>query len=132
MSLYASSAKKVQDHIHGVATFAALTLPMKVRAFTANPTSAGGGTQVATGGGYTAGGTSMAWDAASNASPSVAANQAAQWLNWPRVETVTAIDTTDSSGTPVPLEFGALTSSKLMGVGDTLSLSAGAVTSALQ
>lgn len=132
MSLYSSAAKKVQDHLHGVATFAALTTPLKVRAFTANPTAAGGGTEVAAGGGYAAGGTAMGWDAASLASPSVSANQAASWTNWPRAETVTGIDITDSAATPVLTEFGALTSSKLMGVGDTLSLSAGAVTSSLQ
>lgn len=132
MALYTSSAKKIQDHIHGVSTFAALTTPMKVRAYTVNPTATGGGTEVAAGGGYATGGTAMAWDAASLASPSVSANQAASWTNWPRAETVTGIDTTDSAVTPVPIEFGALTSSKLMGVGDTLSLSAGAVTSSLQ
>jgi hypothetical protein len=131
MALYQVTAKKVQDHVHGVATFTALTTPMKVRAFTASPTVTGGGTQVAAGGGYATGGMAMAWDAATLAIPSVSQNQAATWTNWPRVETVVAIDVTDSAGTPNTIEFGALSSSKVMGIGDSLSLSAGAVTSAL-
>ena len=130
MALYQVCAKKIQDHIHGVATYAALTTPMKVRAFTAAPSATGGGTQVAAGGGYATGGTNMAWDAATTATPSVSSNQAASWTNWPRVETVTSIDIVDSATQLI--EFGNLTSSKTMAIGDTLSLSAGAVTSALQ
>lgn len=136
MALYQSAAKAIQDHIHLVATFAPLTTAMKVRAFTAAPTATGGGTEVvagASGGaGYTAGGTAMSWGAATTATPSVSSNNAASWTGWPRTETVVAIDVTDSAATAVKIEFGTLTSSKAMAAGDTLSLAAGAVTSALQ
>ena len=132
MALYQTAAKAINDHIHRVATFAALTTAMKVRAFTVAPTATGGGTEVVAGGGYASGGMVMAWNAATTATPSVASNQAAEWTNWPRVETVVAIDITDSAGTPVKIEYGTLTSSKNMAAGDTLSLSAGAVTSSLQ
>lgn len=132
MALYQTAAKSANDHIHGVATFAALTGPMKVRAFTANPAATGGGTEVLAGGGYTAGGASMSWGAATTATPSVSSNNAASWTNWPRAETVTGIDITDSAATPIKIEFGALTASKTMAAGDTLSLAASAVTSSLQ
>lgn len=132
MALYQSAAKAIQDHIHLVATFAALTTAMKVRAFTAAPSATGGGTEVAAGGGYSTGGTTMSWGAATTATPSVSSNNAASWTNWPRSETVVAIDITDSAGTPVKIEFGNLTSSKAMAAGDTLTLSAAAVTSSLQ
>jgi hypothetical protein len=136
MALYQTMAKAIQDHIHLVATMAALTTAMKVRAFTAAPTAAGGGTEVAAGSsggtGYTAGGTTMAWNAATTATPSVSTNQAASWTGWPRAETVSHIDVTDSAGTPVKVEFGNLTTAKVMAAGDTLSLSAAAVSSSLQ
>lgn len=136
MALYQSHAKALNDFIHGVAAAPTLTAAgtgsRKVRAFTAAPTATGGGTQVAAGGGYATGGTTMDWGAATTATPSVSSNLQASWTNWPRTETVTAIDITDAQATPVIIEFGTLTSSKAMAAGDTLTLQANAVTSSLQ
>lgn len=136
MALYQTMAKAINDHVHLVAAMAALTTAMKVRAFTAAPTAAGGGTEVVAGSsggtGYAAGGTPMSWGAATVATPSVSSNNAASWTGWPRAETVTSIDVTDSAATPVKVEFGNLTTAKVMAAGDTLSLAAAAVTSSLQ
>lgn len=131
MALDQARAKAIQDYLHTLTALAALTTPMKVRAFTANGTAVTAGTEVVAGGGYAAGGTAMAWGAATLASPSVSSNSAASWTNWPRAETVAALDITDSTATPVRVEFGLLTTAKVMAAGDTLSLAAAAVTSSL-
>lgn len=131
MPLYQDRAQTIQNNVHQGTAVAALTTPMKVRAFTANPTAAGGGTEVVAGGGYAAGGTAMSWVAATLASPSRSVNNAASWTNWPRAETVTGLDVTDSAATAIKTEYGPLASSKVMAAGDTLSLAAGAVTSDL-
>lgn len=132
MPMYQARAKQLQDANHQGTAVAALTGPMKVRAATAVFTAAGGGTEVAAGGGYATGGTAMAWDAATTATPSRSVNQAASWANWPRVETVVGLDVTDSNASPVKTVFGPLASSKAMNTGDTLSLAAGAITDDLQ
>jgi hypothetical protein len=92
------------------------------------------GTQVATGGGYTGGNTAtsgiaLSWGAA--AAGTQATNAVAQITNYPRAETVAAVEVWDSGATPKRCEYGALTSSRTMAAGDTLSFAAGAITSAL-
>lgn len=131
MTLHQTRANEILDAIHGVATLPAVTAPVRARLLTAIGNATTPGTEVVTGGGYTSGvgAPSMGWGAA--AAGSSATNAAITVTNYPRAETVTAIDEFDSNATPKRQEFGALTASKAMQAGDTLSFAIGAITSAL-
>lgn len=131
MALYQAICKKVLDHAHLVATWAALTTGNKLRLFSTTPSATGGGTELSTSGGYTAGGQAVTMGAATAATPSVSSNGSVSWTNMPAATTA-GIDITDSAGTPVAIEFGALTASKTTASGDTLTFSAAAITSSLQ
>lgn len=105
---------------------------------TANGSATSAGTEVATGGGYTAStgsnptlaGVALSWAAA--ASGSQATNAVASVTNYPRAETVVGGETWSTDATPGKrVEWGALSSSKTMAAGDTLSFASGAITSAL-
>ena len=96
---------------------------------TAAGSAAANGTAVAAGGGYAATGVALGWGAA--ASQSQATNAVAQVTNYPRAETVTAVEVWSTDATPLRVELGNLTASKTMAAGDTLSFAAGAITSAL-
>lgn len=131
MALSDTRRNNILDAIHGVAGFTAVTAPIRCRFLTANGTATANGTEVATGGGYTAGAgaPSVTWGAASAGS---AANTAAITVtNWPRAETVVGLELWNSNTTPFREEFGALTASKAMQAGDTLSIAIGALTDAL-
>lgn len=129
MALDQTFAKKIQDHVHGGT---ALTQPTghKVLLMTANGTSTSGGTELTTGGGYTAGtGQAITFAASTSATPSVSANTATiSYTNMPAA-TIVGIEIKD--GSSVRLEFGALTASKTTASGDTLSFAAAAISSAL-
>lgn len=132
MSLDQTRANEVLTWMHGGAAPTALTAPTRLRIYTVIGNATTPGTEVATGGGYTAGsGVSLSglWAAASGGSQ--ATNGVAQVTNYPRSETVNAVEIWDSTGTPKRVEFGALTTPKAMGAGDTLSFASGAITSAL-
>jgi hypothetical protein len=137
MSLDQTRANEILTWMHGGAQPAALTTPIRIRLLTAIGNATTNGTEVATGGGYTApaasgstGGISTSWAAASAGSQ--ATNAVAQTTNYPRVETVTSIELVDSNVTAIKrVEFGALTTSRAMAAGDTLSFASGAITSAL-
>lgn len=122
-------AQAIQNHIHGNATLTAPT-GHKVLLMTANGTSTAGGTELATGGGYTAGtGQAITFSSATAATPSVSANNASiSFTNMPAA-TIVGIEIKNSGS--VRLEFGALTASKTTASGDTLSFAASAITSAL-
>jgi hypothetical protein len=101
-------------------------------------TASANGTEVATGGGYTAStgsnptvaGAAVTWGTA--ASQSQANSAIVSFTNYPRSETVVGIEIWSTDATPgLRVEWGALTVSKAMGAGDTLSFAVSAVTSAL-
>lgn len=137
MSLDQTRANEILTWMHGGAAPTALTSPIRLRLLTAMGSSTAAGTEVATGGGYTAtaaggstGGVSTTWAAAASASQ--ATNAIAQVTNYPRSETVVGIEVVDSTaGTIKRVEFGTLGTSRAMASGDTLSFASGAITSAL-
>lgn len=137
MALDQTRANEILTHLHGGTTFPAITTPIRIKLLTAIGNATTPGTEVATGGGYTqvgngtTGGIQIStWAAASAGSQATSA--AAQVTNYPRAETVTAIELVDSNATTFKrLEFGALTASRTMAAGDTLSFASGAITSAL-
>ena len=134
MSIDQTRATEVLTWMHGGAAPTALNATSRLRIYTAIGNATTEGTQVATGGGYTGGNTStsgvaLSWAAASAGSQ--ATNAVAQVTNYPRAETVTAVEVWDGAATPKRVEFGALTASRTMAAGDTLSFASGAITSAL-
>ncbi len=135
MALYQVRARQILDAIHSVATLPANSGGTKLRLLTTTPTATTTGTEVAAGGGYAAGGTGITFGAATNgANPPTATSgnsAAVTFTNMPRAETINGIDITDSATTPVPQEFGGLTTAKSVAAGDSLSFAIGAVTSAL-
>jgi hypothetical protein len=67
----------------------------------------------------------------SAATPSVSTNSGTvSFTNMPAC-TVTDINIYDSTGTPVRRAFGALTASKTVGAGDTLSFAAAAISASI-
>lgn len=128
-SLDQAFAKKIQDHIHGGT---ALTQPTghKMLLMTANGDEDTAGTELATGGGYTNGtGQTIAFSAATTATPSVSANSGT--IAYPNMPTSTIVGVEIEDGSSVRMEWGALTASKSVTAGDTLSFAPAAVASAL-
>ena len=102
------------------------TGPLKVRLMTANGSDAAAGTELATSGGYTAGGSSVVFTtAASGATDNT--GSAVSWTNMPAT-TIVGVEIWDSAGTPVRLAYGALGSSKTTNSGDTFTIASGALT----
>lgn len=127
-------ANEVLTWMHGGASPTALNSTSRLRIYTVIGTASAEGTQVATGGGYTGGNTStsgvaLSWAAASAGSQ--ATNAVASVTNYPRAETVVAVEIFDGAATPKRVEYGALAANKTMAAGDTLSFASGAITSAL-
>lgn len=134
MAIDQTRAGEVLTWMHGGSAPTALNATSRLLLYTAVGTATTQGTQVATGGGYTGGNTStsgvaLSWAAASAGSQ--ATNAIASVTNYPRAETVTAVEVWDGAATPKRVEFGSLTASKTMAAGDTLSFASGAITSAL-
>lgn len=129
MSIPQARANKILDAQHGVAPLPAITAPVRTRLMTANGTATTNGTEVAPGGGYTGGASAPATSWAGAVNGSSATSGALSITNYPRAESVVGIEEWDSS--PERLEFGALTQTKTMAAGDTLSFATGAITSAM-
>jgi hypothetical protein len=137
MALDAAQANSMLDYMHGRTTARVIT-GSRLRLLTAIGTAGAAGTEVAAGGGYVAaaGGTpatagiALTWGTAATAQ-SIATTAIAQVTNYPRAETVTAVEVWSTDATALRVEFGALTASKLMAAGDTLSFAVGAISSAL-
>lgn len=132
MALDQSFANSMLTMMHGGAAVTALTGGTKLAINTAVGSATAAGTEVATGGGYTAGTGGrvvLAWGAA--AAQSQAINAIASITNYPRVETVTSIDIFEGGGTFRRIEWGNLAAPKTMAAGDTLSFAIGAITSNL-
>lgn len=131
MALDQAFAKKVNDHMHGVS---ALTMPsvQRMRLMTAQGSASAAGTELATGGGYTSGtgAPTIPWAAATTASPSVQATNAAITITNMPAATTTGVEVWND--TPERQEFVAWTGgSKTTAAGDTLSVASGALTSSL-
>lgn len=133
-SIDQTRANEVLTWMHGGASPTALNSTSRLRIYTVIGNATTEGTQVATGGGYTGGntatsGVALSWAAA--ATGSQATNAVASVTNYPRAETVVAIEIFDGAASPKRVEWGALAANKTMAAGDTLSFASGAVTSAL-
>lgn len=132
MALDQTRANEILTWMHGGSAPTVLTGGTKLAINTAVGNATTAGTEVATGGGYTAGTAgriTLAWGTA--ASGSQATNAVAQVTNYPRAETVTSVDIFEGGGSFRRIEWGSLTASKTMASGDTLSFASGAITSAL-
>ena len=131
MSLDQTRANEILTWMHGGAQPGATTGPIHVRIYTVIGNATTAGTEVATGGGYTSGAGAPTVTYAAASAGSQATNAAVNITNYPRVETVVAVEIWDSTGTPKRIEWGGLASNKTMAAGDTLSFASGAITSAL-
>jgi hypothetical protein len=132
MALDATRANEILTWMHGGAAPTVLSGGTKLAINTAVGSASAAGTEVATGGGYTAGTggrITLSWAAAS--AQSQATNAVASVTNYPRAETVTSVDIFEAGGSFRRMEWGSLTASKTMAAGDTLSFASGAITSAL-
>ncbi len=119
-----TDCNKLLEAIVGKTTYSATVAPIKIKLCTAVGSDASAGTEV-TGGGYVAGGQSVTtWNAA--ASRQITNNTVVNYTNMP-VATVTSIDATDSTGSPVRKFYGTLSASRTTASGDTLSFAAAAI-----
>jgi len=109
------------------------TAPVNLRLMTANGTNTSAGTEVTNAGGstYAAQDTTGKW--ATPASGSIATNAAITFTNMPGTGGITTngIELWDSTGTPVRKWWGALTTPKTTGLGDTLTFPSGSIVATL-
>jgi hypothetical protein len=132
MPLSAGHANNIVDASNGTAAFVATTTPVKQLLMTTNGTGTTNGTELATGGGYTAGtgqNITFAASAVVSAEAKAASNVAVTYTNMPAA-TIVGIELWDSALTPVRKWYGAH-ASKTVAAGDTLSYASGAVTDAV-
>lgn len=115
------------DSVLGTTPFAPTT-PIKVRLTSTAPTASAAGTEISPGGGYSTGGATITFNAASGG---VASNNVVTWTNM-TAQTIVGFDLYDSSSTPKRIGGGTLSSSQTTLAGQTFSLPAGAVTVALE
>lgn len=118
-------ANRLLDASFGTATYTAPTTPMKMALATSASSASAAGTEV-TGGSYAR--QTIAMTAAS--SGSTPNTSTITFASMPAC-TVTYVDIYDSNGTPRRCWWGALTASKTLGSGDSLSFPASNVTAAL-
>lgn len=115
----------------GTATIGTRTVtgPQHMRLMTANGTDATAGTELATSGGYTAGGAALSFGTA--ATGSVASNAAVSWTSMP-VCTLTGMEEWDTSATPLR-NFWAPWSGGNIAVasGNTFTVASGSLTNSL-
>lgn len=119
MALDRLRARQVLDAVHGVAALVATTTPLRCRLMTTAGSADTPGTELASGGGYTAGAgapavTFSAADASASSTASVTVT------NMPAT-TVRGVETWDSSATPRRQEFGTITD-KTLAAGDSLTV----------
>lgn len=134
MALDQTFAKQIQDHIHGNTALTQPTAPFRLRQMTANGSGSANGTELATSGGYTSGtgAPTIAFGASTTAVPAVASNSGAVTITNMPASTIVGVEIWNSNGTPGRQEWGALTASRTIASGDTLSYAIAAVTSSLQ
>jgi len=121
-NIVTAEANRLLDASLGTATYTAPTGAMKLALATATGTAGTAGTEV-TGGSYAR--QTIAFGAASAGS---AANSGAITFTAMPAATVTGVDIYDSNGTPRRAWAGALTASKTVASGDSLSFAASSVT----
>lgn len=130
-ALHQAHANNLIDGSLGTAAFVAATLPINCRLMTANGTATAAGTELATGGGYTAGNGAPDVTFAAAASGQAASNVAVTVTNMP-ASTIVGVELWDSNATaPRRLWYGALSASKTVNAGDTFSIASGSLTAAL-
>lgn len=98
----------------------------RVRLMTANGTEATAGTELATGGGYSAGGPTVTWNAPTAQTGTYSGrigNQALTIANMPAA-TIVGVEIWSTDTSPRRLLWGALTTSRTTAAGDTLSFPA--------
>lgn len=119
-ALTATLDNKILDHNLLTASYTP-TSPLKLRLMTANGSASSAGTEV-TGGSYTA--KTIAFNAASGGS---AAHTADITFTGMPACTVVGLEIWDSAGTPVRQWWGALTTSKTLASGDSITFPAASI-----
>lgn len=104
----------------GIAAYTAPTTPMMIRAMSANGSASANGTQVV-GGSYTPQNLSTALGTEANGAVN---NSGAISFTGMPAGTVVGVEVWDSTGSPRRAMWGALSASKTLGAGDTLTLPA--------
>lgn len=120
-ALVTAEANRLLDASFGTAAYTAPTGAMKLALVTATGNATSAGTEV-TGGSYAR--QTIVMGSASGGSCS---NTSTISFTGMPAATVTGVDIYDSNGTPRRAWWGALTSSKAVGAGDTLSFSSSSV-----
>ncbi len=133
MPLAAPHAANLVDGSLGTSAFVASTAPIRCRLMTANGSNTAAGTELTSGGGYTAGTSAptVSFGAASTSTALASSSTAVTVANMPSA-TVAGVELWDSAGTPVRKWWGALSGgSKVVAAGDTFTIAAGSLTAAL-
>lgn len=131
-ALHIPHAANLVDASLGTAAFVASTTPIKCRLMTTNGTGTAAGTELATGGGYTAGtgAPSVTFAAASTTDGKAASNVAVSVTNMPAA-TIVGVELWDSATTPIRKWWGALSANKTVAAGDTFTIASGSLTATL-
>jgi hypothetical protein len=129
----ATMANAILDALYpnsGTKTIGTVTItgPTHTRLMTANGSDTAAGTELGTSGGYTAGGASSTY--ASSASQAKSTNADTTWTNMPAA-TETGVETWDTSGTPLRIQWAGFSSSVTTASGDTLTIPSGQQTAGL-
>lgn len=114
----------------GTTTVGAKTItgPTNTRLMTANGSDTSAGTELATSGGYTAGGSSTTY--ATAASEAKATNADVSWTSMP-ASSVAGVETWDTSATPQRLQWDGFATAITVASGDTLTITSGSQTAGL-
>lgn len=106
-----------------------ITAPVKMRLMTANGSDTSAGTQLSASGGYTSGGSALAFAAA--ASGSKATNADVSWTNMPAA-TLTGMEEWDTSGTPQRIFWAPWSAGNIsVASGNTFTVASGSLTNSL-
>ncbi len=124
-NIVTAESNRLLDASLGTATYTAPTGPMKLALETTNGTAASAGTEV-TGGSYARQTITFA-----SASSGTANNSNSPTFTAMPAATVTGVAIYDNSGSPRRCWTGALTSSKTVGAGDTLSFATSSISISL-
>lgn len=124
-ALTATLDSKILDHVNLTTSYTP-TSPLKLRLMTANGSASAAGTEV-TGGSYSP--QTIAFAAASGGS---AAHNADITFSGMPACTVVGLEIWDSAGTPVRLWWSALSASKTVSAGDSISFPSGSIITQLQ
>lgn len=120
-NIVVAEANRLLDASLGTASYTAPTTPMKLALATSTGTNSAAGTEVS-GGSYAR--QTITWNAASSGS---ATNSNSITFTSMPAATVTGVDIYDNNGTPRRAWVGALTASKTVASGDSLSFAAASV-----